>query len=517
EVDLLNRFTEKERLRNEKEILEAKKPEIDEVKEQIKMAHKAASLEKQEQYYLRIGKQVHDATTELQKINEQAEKLMAERIKKQDSYEQELLKQDEREQSVRNVHQLEQVKDAVMTYASLKAQVLLDEKEWQNSRQLREKNVSEHRLIEAEAEKVGLEKSEAEKAAALYSDKEREVEKNQQLLLKMKKLQDVLSESQGTKRVLDEKHKRYQELLKIQLQEKGKLEALNQKWRAGQAGMLASMLHTGENCPVCGSVSHPEPAQLHGEMPTDTELKQQENKLKSADQQKSQAESEYYQAESKFTALIESSQEKLTELQQGLPELSIDQIDAYLTQFEQKGIELHEQLRVLKLKKAAFSELERRLLELKEKTVQLKENLTSLERVEDQVKTRYIENSTKFKGLTDSMPDGIRTEEEYTAAYQAAVKTQKRLQNALEEARKNLQMVKEKESAINAKKESLTENIKTLNREWTEEREKLITDMTKQGFANYKEYTTAKKSESALEYIENQVLQYNQSWQSVIT
>ncbi|MFE0508009.1 AAA family ATPase [Peribacillus butanolivorans] len=516
-VDLLNRFTEKERLRKEKEILEAKKPEIDEVKEQIKMAHKAASLEKQEQYYLRIGKQVQDVTTELQKLSEQEEKLMAERIKKQDSYEQELLKEDERERAVRNVHQLEQVKDAVMTYASLKAQVLLDEKEWQTSKQLREKNVSEHSSIEAEAEKVGLEKSEAENAAFLYSDMEREVEKNQHLLSEMKKLQDVLSESQGTKRVLDEKNNRFQELLKIQLQEKEKLEALNEKWRAGQAGMLASMLHTGENCPVCGSVSHPKPAKMHDEMPSDMELKQQENNLKSADQQKSQAESEYYQAESKFNALIESSQEKLADLQQGLPQLSFDQIDAYLNQFEQKGTELQEKLRILRLKKAAFSRLERRLLELKEKAVHLKANRISLEEVEDQVKTRYIENSTKLKGLTDSMPEGIRTEEEYTTAYQAAVKTQKRLQIALEEARKNLQMVKEKESGINAKKESLTGNIKALNRELTEEREKLITDMTKQGFANYKEYTTAKKSESALEYIESQVQQYNQSWQSVLS
>ena len=56
------------------------------VKVQIKMAHKAASLEKQEQYYLRIGKQVQDASTELQKLSEQSEKLRTERIEKQDSY-----------------------------------------------------------------------------------------------------------------------------------------------------------------------------------------------------------------------------------------------------------------------------------------------------------------------------------------------------------------------------------------------------------------------------------------------
>ncbi|MDQ7863866.1 hypothetical protein RCO48_30745 [Peribacillus frigoritolerans] len=110
------------------------------VKVQMKMAHKAASLEKQEQYYLRIGKQVQDAKAELQKLSEQSEKLRTERIEKQDSYDKEMLKENEREQAVRSVHQLEQVKEAVMTFTSLKAQVTLDEKEWQACKRLREKN-----------------------------------------------------------------------------------------------------------------------------------------------------------------------------------------------------------------------------------------------------------------------------------------------------------------------------------------------------------------------------------------
>ena len=138
-VDLINRFSEKEKLRKEKENLEANQPEMEAVKDQIKMAHKAASLEKQEQYYLRIGKQVQDANAELQKLSVQAEKLQCERIEKQDSYEQEMLKENQREQAVRNVHQLEQVKEAVMTFASLKAQVTLDEKEWRTSKDFEKK------------------------------------------------------------------------------------------------------------------------------------------------------------------------------------------------------------------------------------------------------------------------------------------------------------------------------------------------------------------------------------------
>ncbi|MGE7903276.1 AAA family ATPase [Peribacillus sp. NPDC094092] len=516
-VDLLSRFSEKEKLRNEKEALEAKLPEMELVKVQIKMAHKAASLEKQEQYYLRIGKQVKDANAELQKLSEHSEKLRIELIEKQDSYDKEKLKGNQREQAVRTVHQLEQVKEAVMTFASLKAQVILDEKEWQTSKRLREKTVSEHLSVEAEAEKVSQEKAEAEKAAILYRDQEIEAERNNQSLSKIKKLQEVLYEIQNTKRVLGDKDNRFQELQRIQIQEKEKLETLNRNWRSSQAGMLASMLHSGENCPVCGSQSHPKPAQLHEHMPTDLELKEQENKLKTAEQQKSQAESEYYQAKSKYDALVESSQEKLSELQNDMPEFRCENIDGHLLQFVQKGKVLQEQLKELMRKKSVFNDLEKRLHDLKEKASQLKDNMISLERKEDQGKTRYIENSTKLTGLTDSLPDGIRNEEEYNEAYQVAVNTQKRLQSAFDDAQKNLQLVKERESAILAKKESLSGNIEALNTELKEEREKLITDMTNQGFSNYKEYTAAKRSEAALGNLEDQVQQYNQNWQSVLS
>ncbi|KWW21335.1 hypothetical protein AS888_17250 [Peribacillus simplex] len=516
-ADLLNRFSDKEKLRNEKADLESRQPEMEVVKQRIKMAQKAASLEKQERYYLRIGKQVQDANEELQKLGEQAEKLQADRKEKQDTFDRELLKEKEREQALRNVHQLEQLKGAVMSFASLTAQVTLDEKEWRNSKELREKNVAQYQQVENDAEKAAVEKSEAEKAAVLHREQEMEAEKLNRSLMKMKKLQESFSEIQYMKQDMDDKNKRFQESQRMQVSEQEKLEALNHKWRSGQAGKLASLLHSGENCPVCGSESHPKPARMHEDMPTDLELKEQDNKLKMAEQQKSQAESEYYRAQSKYDALAASSQEKLRDLQADMPQFNPEDIELHLKQFTEKGETLHAQLMETMRKKAAVTELERVMLALKEKAAKLKENLIALERNEDQGKTRYIESSTKLAGLTDSLPEGIRTADEYAAAYQIAVKTQKQLQTALEDAQKNLQMVKEKESVIQAKKESRSGNIEALNDELKAEREKFIADMTHQGFSNYKEYTAAKKSEAALGNLEEQIQQYNQNWQSVLS
>ncbi|MBO4337928.1 MAG: SMC family ATPase, partial [Lachnospiraceae bacterium] len=51
-------------------------------------------------------------------------------------------------------------------------------------------------------------------------------------------------------------------------------ETMDQAFMDGQAGILAGKLKDGERCPVCGSLSHPEPASLAENVPTQAELKE---------------------------------------------------------------------------------------------------------------------------------------------------------------------------------------------------------------------------------------------------
>lgn len=50
-------------------------------------------------------------------------------------------------------------------------------------------------------------------------------------------------------------------------------ETMEQAFRDGQAGILAAKLSEGDACPVCGSRSHPSPARLLDDVPTENELK----------------------------------------------------------------------------------------------------------------------------------------------------------------------------------------------------------------------------------------------------
>ena len=62
-----------------------------------------------------------------------------------------------------------------------------------------------------------------------------------------------------------------------------------QLFRDGQAGILAEGLRDGEKCPVCGSLTHPEPAARLEDVPTEAELKEESKKASAAREEREKA------------------------------------------------------------------------------------------------------------------------------------------------------------------------------------------------------------------------------------
>ncbi len=103
------------------------------------------------------------------------------------------------------------------------------------------------------------------------------------------RIRAAISDNRGRKEALDELSKSFRacETKNMELEElrqdyviktedfadKNSLyESKEQLFRDGQAGILASTLKEGEKCPVCGSTSHPSPAHMPPEVPTEAEL-----------------------------------------------------------------------------------------------------------------------------------------------------------------------------------------------------------------------------------------------------
>lgn len=90
---------------------------------------------------------------------------------------------------------------------------------------------------------------------------------------RLAELADKIKTLKEDEKSLEKARTQYIELDKEYQEKNSRYEHLFKAYRDGQAGVLAGTLEEGKPCPVCGSLTHPSPATLEGEVPTDAELK----------------------------------------------------------------------------------------------------------------------------------------------------------------------------------------------------------------------------------------------------
>ncbi|RFU60535.1 AAA family ATPase [Peribacillus glennii] len=513
--DLLQRFAERERLQQEKEELEKKKADIGINKEQISLAQKASVLEKQEQLYLRVGKQMKLAKEELEKLQKEADALSADKARNEIIYETQAARAPERDKALAEVHRLQQLKDSVQAFSELSENTQNAEKQWKESSQKRERTEASISKIEKDMETLLDEKNAGEKAAVDYVEKERELEKNQELLKKLRKLKDSYQELTKRRAALKEKQERLQIANRATASEKENMEALDKAWRESQAGFLAASLENGLSCPVCGSTEHPLPAHSPDKMPSEVELNRQREIVAKSETEKGNAEVQFYQAESQFDSANATYLEKIQELEDVLERFDVSQISDYESKHVALRTKLEQELAALYAKKASIGEINEQLNKMKGKSVEAKSLLENLRKDEETAKNSFLQQSVKLAGLKESLPEQIRTMEAYKLVLNKAIKHHQNLQNAFDEAMARLQSSKENESVILAKKESTSGQLEKLEAELNKERESFKDEMVKLGFETYGAYTSAKKAELEIQSLQEAVQQFEQRFHSV--
>lgn len=238
-------------------------------------------------------------------------------------------------------------------------------------------------------------------------------------------------------------------------------ENLDQAFRDGQAGVLASTLKDGDRCPVCGSIEHPMKAQLKEEVPTKDELETAKNEAETAREAATKSSNavgtlrgELANFESSIVELItkylntkdidtagETLKNSVSELDLNIKDVS-EKIDD-----EQKKIARRESLDI------SIPKDEEKLKNLTEKISDAKEKISAL-LVSVQEKTSQLE--TLRKKL--SFP----SKQEASAEIISLNSFAKRLQDAFDFANKELENQKSYISEIRGKIEGYTSSLKNV-------------------------------------------------------
>lgn len=230
-----------------------------------------------------------------------------------------------------------------------------------------------------------------------------------------------------------------------------------------QAGILAKTLVTDQECPVCGSLNHPNPAVLTEDAPTKAELDQAGNKAEHANReaatQSENAASIKERLENKKVQVQKSSKELIGDCNDEEIEKTLKRALLQIVDLEEQLLKKQIEMKT-KIDRKAFLETELPKIqdEIKSKNVELtavKTNIGSfLAQIDGKTQEeKKLETSLEYSGKMEAK-SALSKLEEKSKTMKAA------LQDADEKRQKTSEQVRELEGSINALKQQLTNSKK---------------------------------------------------------
>ena len=236
-------------------------------------------------------------------------------------------------------------------------------------------------------------------------------------------------------------------------------ETMEQAFRDGQAGILAAKLSEGDACPVCGSRSHPNPARLLDDVPTENELK---TAKKNANKARDEREESAKDAEGRMKTLEAAE----TQLREGAGKLLGEEdikkaesmLDAAVAECVARRKTMQAALNAAKEQDKRRTALEERIPRLEEETGKDAETVTAL-------KTEIAADKSALEERTNSL-DSLKKELKF-ADKTAAEAEKKRLDGqakAIQTAYDNaVKALNDQKTTVSNLKTAIETHKKTIN------------------------------------------------------
>ncbi|MBC2329770.1 AAA family ATPase [Listeria swaminathanii] len=424
--------------------LEAEKDFYQAIEVRMEAAKRASNLRSQDALCIRLKEQLESAETAEKQLAIEVERVSGQFIHAKQQKEILAEKEAELETNKRTLFQLEEMEPKIIELEAVTIQKRRAELDWKEATSHLEKVVKSEQEIIAEMQVMEAKLAEVNQAeiANLEAINERttietSIEKNQELVNKRMKM------------AAWDKQKQVEEQTLAQLlTEKDAIEATikqeETKRQQEQAALLATHLHDGDACPVCGSVSHPELAEF-GEAANLETLEAASAKLREKQ------------------LAIDSTEKSISQLEWQLnewadiAEISLAEVEQTLAENTQLAKNLTEQIEMLQTKIAQKETIQTTLETLKNnqnKAETEKNNIAvQVENLHQQVqlaagKLSYLEQSIpaelrdkaiferKKNELNSSIQTHIEQAERVDAAFRQAEKATTQLESTLQSAQK---------------------------------------------------------------------------------
>lgn len=513
---LVKQLKTQEELRVKKLELEAKKDVFVKKEQEIVLAQKAAVLSQQEELCHRLKRELDTAKKDLEGREAQVTNLATLLKEREEVLQKEKGRELERKAAQEEVNRLYHMKEDVQSFANVQSEVRELESSLKKTRE--QKGLAEEKLVQTDKilETLAEEKSEIERSQLTYMENERTIDKYNgelDLYIRLEKLHSRRNESLQQ---LETKTGHFNQSELRYSDAKSLLEELEGKWLHGQASILASKLHDGESCPVCGSEHHPNPTSSSStEIPSEEDLKAAKEQVSQIESEKSRAESALFEVRSEVNSLNLTVEEHIAEIKKQRADFILEELDLYKHSVLSKRDELLRAQELLSAKKSKLDKITKDLETGSQVKEEVGKAINQLTEKMSELTIRYTEKNTLLTRMISAIPENLRSIELFERQWNKANQELETLQKQLEIAQQQFQETVSEHA-------SKQEGYKTVERYVIEkdqalklEREAFIEKMTSQGFENYSLYNGAKRTDLQIQQLEKEIRLFGEELRSV--
>ncbi|MEI5906710.1 SbcC/MukB-like Walker B domain-containing protein [Bacillus spongiae] len=482
---------------------------------EVKLAQKAALLQKQDELCLRLKKEldkINSKVKQLQQDVEQGEKAQQEA---ESMYQAEVKKDSLREKALNEKNHLMSLQNAVESYSSQKVateKLQLRVQELTTKSEQKEDSLKGliQEMVKMEEQLTTLSDI---KLQAVQLD--RQIEKNDGSLKSLRQYSDLIEKKRSLTNNLTNILDRQEYQQKVLADHIATFAYLEEQWKQAQASILAKQLVENNACPVCGSEHHPQPALEKLKLPSEGELNAAKEAVSKAEVELANIERERITLESKQASLKERMVELEEDISDTISTFSSEGIEEliYQKQSERDRLiratdKIHKQIQSLEQLTHEFQKVKAR----KEKEELAKEQL---HREREEAHANYLSQKASLQHLEQQVPEHLRIQEHFKEVLNVAERTYRELVEVFELSKEKLQHATQSLQVLKVRMADANDQVAMKEAELQEERNLFVSILAKEGFENYKAYTLAKRSEEQIEYLEKEIRQFHEEKRSV--
>lgn len=277
---------------------------------------------------------------------------------------------------------------------------------------------------------------------------------------------------------------------------------LEKSWLNNQASYLASHLHDGETCPVCGSLDHPNKAVNEEEVVTKEQLESLKQKL-------NEKEKHYHTAAANLDHNETQLKDKEVEIEPY--HIPLDDVSSVKDQLVEKGKQLKVEVDKLHTSRKELANLKETLEKTNEAWRQVEVKKEQAEQTHQQLTTAYEKEYAVHQEKIQKIPEDMRV---LSVLEQKIAETNKRkvqMEQAWEDAQAKLQQANDEQTKATANLTHASKQLEETKVKRNKTEQQFQDKLSDANFQSEQTYQQAKLSEESRQELKKEIEQFKQN------